>query len=105
MVKMLKPKVQTLSHAVVKRSVGSLTIAATPRTRGRKWMERRAAWLREHPMCVMCEMQGFVTAAEEVDHIVPLWDGGADDESNYQSLCKPCHSDKTAREAGHRAKR
>ncbi len=44
----------------------------------------------------------MVSAAEEVDHVVPLWAGGADDESNYQSLCSPCHKVKTASEASAR---
>jgi 5-methylcytosine-specific restriction protein A len=45
-----------------------------------------------------------VAAAQEVDHVVPLWDGGADDETNYQSLCVECHKVKTAAEAGGRSK-
>jgi len=52
-----------------------------------------------HPLCVACEGKGMVTAANEVDHIVPhrgdqalMWD-----EANWQALCKPCHSAKTAR--------
>jgi 5-methylcytosine-specific restriction protein A len=53
---------------------------------------KRAAWLEEHPYCVVC---GEV--ATEVDHVIPLSAGGADDESNYQSLCKTHHSVKTGR--------
>lgn len=41
----------------------------------------------------------------EVDHIVPLIDGGGHDLSNLQSLCAPCHKEKTAREARERARR
>ena len=33
-----------------------------------------------------------------VDHIIPKAEGGTDDESNLQSLCKPCHAAKTDRE-------
>jgi len=62
-------------------------------------MKRRAAWLSDHPLCVGREAQGRVSAATEVDHITPLWDGGADDESNLQSLCTACHASKTAGEA------
>lgn len=42
--------------------------------------------------------KGIVTAAKDVDHI----DGDAanDVPSNRQSLCRPCHSSKTARENG-----
>lgn len=38
----------------------------------------------------------------ELDHIVPLADGGSEDESNLQVLCRKCHKEKTAREAGPR---
>jgi 5-methylcytosine-specific restriction protein A len=53
---------------------------------------------------VECEKAGMVRAADVVDHIVPLWKGGADDESNLQSLCQtPHHDQKSAREAAERA--
>ena len=38
-----------------------------------------------------------------VDHIVPLWAGGANEDENLQLLCEPCHKVKTAREATQRA--
>ncbi|MCH2170831.1 HNH endonuclease [Myxococcota bacterium] len=41
----------------------------------------------------------------EVDHIVPLVDGGGHDLSNLQTLCMPCHRLKTAQEAGERRNR
>jgi len=75
---------------------------ATPRERGRRWMRRRAIWLHEHPLCCVCDAAGLVVAAAVVDHRVPLWRGGADDESNYQSLCVADHDVKTAREAAER---
>lgn len=77
---------------------------ATPRQRGRPWARRRAAWLREHPLCSHCHQAGRVQAAAEVDHVIPLADGGADDDSNMQSLCRDCHAAKTAAEAAARAK-
>ena len=73
-------------------------IDATPRLRGARATERRSKWLRMHPLCVKCQEAGRVTAATVPDHIVPLADGGADDESNLQSLCDPCHAVKTAAE-------
>ncbi|WP_354398290.1 HNH endonuclease signature motif containing protein [Variovorax sp. OAS795] len=39
------------------------------------------------------------TAAEQVDHILSLAEGGKDDESNLQSLCIPCHEAKTKAES------
>ena len=35
------------------------------------------------------------TVGLEVDHIVPLAEGGKDEFSNMQALCKNCHKEKT----------
>ena len=75
----------------------------TQRLRGRAAVERRARWLAEHPLCVDCQAEGRTGIADEVDHEVPLWKGGADDESNFASRCKHHHALKTAREATQRA--
>jgi 5-methylcytosine-specific restriction endonuclease McrA len=40
-----------------------------------------------------------------VDHITPLWDGGANEDPNLQLLCDPCHKAKTAAEAALRAEK
>ncbi|MBD8492978.1 HNH endonuclease [Pseudomonas syringae] len=69
---------------------------------GYKWQQARAGWLAKHPLCVHCAARGRVTEATEVDHIRPhksdmavFWD-----RENWQSLCGPCHSAKTASEDG-----
>lgn len=62
--------------------------------RGRRWMTLRAVVLSEEPTCRSCTMRGRVTASEEVDHIIPLEDGGTDDRSNLQGLCGDCHKQK-----------
>ena len=51
--------------------------------------------------------RGFVPRRSlwEVDHIVPLVDGGSHEMANLQSLCTPCHKRKTAAEATERALR
>jgi len=36
--------------------------------------------------------------ASEVDHIVAKGDGGTDDPTNLQALCRRCHEEKTAKE-------
>jgi len=61
---------------------------------GGEWRERRAAFLALHPACSDCG--GIAT---EVDHVVPLSQGGPDDEINFSAKCKPCHSRKTAKES------
>lgn len=63
------------------------------------WRKLRNAYIQEHPLCVLCEKEGLVRAAYYVDHITPIRQGGeALDESNLQSLCKPCHDKKSGQE-------
>ena len=38
------------------------------------------------------------------DHVVPLAKGGADDESNFQSLCERCHDRKSNDDRGFRTR-
>jgi 5-methylcytosine-specific restriction protein A len=95
----LKPQLRTVP--------GRLQMAATlstQRLRGRAAVERRAAYLRKHPLCVACEAEGLLSEATVPDHKQPLWAGGADDlEQNGQSLCRQHHDAKTACEARMRA--
>lgn len=76
--------------------------SASSRGYGRKWQAARADYLSAHPLCVRCREAGRVEAATEVDHIEAhrgdlglFWR-----RSNWQALCKPCHSRKTATEDG-----
>jgi len=43
----------------------------------------------------MCKAAGRVRSASLVDHIRPLLDGGSNADENLQSLCRPCHDEKT----------
>ena len=97
MVQMLKPR---LTAANTQRgNMLDVTPGATPRDRGYSWRARRAKWFRAHPLCCKCEAAGIARVAEELDHVIPLVLGGADDDSNYQSLCVECHRAKSAAEA------
>lgn len=80
--------------------VGQPTISPmVKRDRGRPWMMKRARVLeRDGYLCQECVKQGRVTLAKEVDHIVPLGNGGNDNEENLQSLCCACHAAKTKAE-------
>jgi len=67
-----------------------------------RWRKAGKAYLKENPLCVHCQRDGRLTPATEVDHIIPhngdlklFWD-----RSNWQALCKKCHSVKTAAEDG-----
>jgi 5-methylcytosine-specific restriction protein A len=66
----------------------------------RKWAKIRRAHLFREPMCRHCAANGYVVAAEHVDHIVPLSRGGTHEPDNLQALCRACHSAKTATEDG-----
>ncbi|ENZ1760041.1 TPA: HNH endonuclease signature motif containing protein [Pseudomonas aeruginosa] len=73
---------------------------STQRGYGYRWQQARARFLAKHPLCRSCSEAGDVVEATEVDHIIAhrgdqalFWD-----ESNWQPLCKPCHSAKTQEE-------
>lgn len=64
---------------------------------GHQWRRSRAYYLSQHPMCAM---SGCDQPSNEVDHIRPhkgdlrlFWDS-----TNWQALCKACHSRKTMAE-------
>lgn len=80
-------RLQTLPPATVQRKRGSAGVK-----------DREAIKRRDCDMCQSCGRLGRV-----VDHIIPLWAGGSDEDSNKQLLCDPCHDAKTAREAKQRA--
>lgn len=72
--------------------------SAASRGYGRNWTRARLAFLRQNPLCRICQTQGLLAPATVVDHIIPhrgdmrlFWD-----VSNWQSLCRPCHGRKTA---------
>lgn len=92
-------------------------LGATARSRGRARQEARLrVWLRDGPRCACCgelvDITPGTTRPFELDHIVPLWQGGEDTDDNRQCLCViyddqgnklGCHVEKTAREATERA--
>ena len=87
--KTIKPRVETIDT----RKGSS---AAVKRIRGRALGRiRDRVLLRD---CYTCRVCGRVSTALEVDHIVPLYLGGAESDENRQSLCPRCHDKKTERE-------
>lgn len=74
--------------------------------RGSGWMAKRErVALRYGHHCAACGLI-LLKGRWECDHIVPREQGGSNDESNLQPLCKvPCHRAKTDAEAAARAKR
>jgi 5-methylcytosine-specific restriction protein A len=74
-----------------------------------KWQKARVYYLRKHPLCVNCQLDNRLTAANVVDHIEPhrlkeaidsgdkqriararylFWDA----DNNWASLCDTCHN-------------
>ena len=92
----------------LKARVPSLTLVAgaTARLRGSQWVKLRKQALDQHQHCCAdCFDLGIAKPAVEVDHIVPLEDGGTDSLDNLRPLCKQHHEAKTKREAIDRAYR
>lgn len=64
-----------------------------------RWQKLRLVKLGEQPLCEDCLSDGRVEAANEVHHIAKVSDEPAMrlDWDNLMSLCKACHSRRTAR--------
>jgi 5-methylcytosine-specific restriction protein A len=96
--KQLRPRIasapdrlQSVNVESWRASTGGKTAA---RGYGSRWQSVRLGFLRSHPLCVICETSGRITAADTVDHVRPhlgdmrlFWD-----RSNWQPLCRSCHS-------------
>lgn len=65
-------------------------------------LDRKRIRERDCGLCQQCLREGRTTVGHPVDHIVPLWAGGSDEDSNKETLCTPCHDAKSAREAKQR---
>lgn len=69
---------------------------------GRPWRRLRAMVLKRDGYlckCDDCKASGDLLIAHEVDHIVPLAEGGTDDLSNLRAINRDHHKTKTQAEA------
>lgn len=102
----VKPRLQ----AAPTRKVQSLPTTSDRRITGRALQDRRLkVWSRD-PRCAMCGQLCAFPDGFELDHKVPLYQGGEDKEGNTQVLCVSfemvdgrkvkagCHAEKTARD-------
>ena len=101
---MLKPKLKAINVNTVKMlqvTPGSWRSGKTSAARGYgyKWQQAREGYLRSHPLCVMCQRDGRVTAATVVDHSIAhrgdmelFWKS-----EHWQALCKPHHDTEAQR--------
>ena len=71
---------------------------ATQRGYGSQWSRLRAQYLAAHPYCAdpFNRHPHTLVGGQVVDHIRPRALGGADANSNLQTLCQACHNYKTA---------
>ncbi|MDV2299612.1 HNH endonuclease [Vibrio cholerae] len=87
-------------HAVGWKRTQNKKGSSSDRGYGYSWRILRARILeRDAYLCQECLKNGVITAATDVDHIINKACGGTDAESNLQSLCKPCHKEKTRSES------
>ena len=60
------------------------------------WRRIRSIQLRKHALCEKCQKEKRLTVATDCDHISPEWDTWEEFIAGpFQSLCGPCHKDKT----------
>ena len=100
--KALVPRGYCADHGPPRPPPGLARINPHRHLYNRRWEKARRIYLIEHPLCVDCDDHGLTEPATEVDHIVPhrgdpaiFWN-----TDNWQALCKPCHSRKTASHDG-----
>lgn len=75
------------------------TVNNSKKYQTQKWRRFRKRCLELSPLCVHCKAKGETTAANVLDHIIPIRLGGemyAVD--NVQTLCNSCHNKKSAKE-------
>lgn len=108
---MSKPRLRTLAPRVTAMAGSRLAVAPKPsqqsgyRIRGRALQTIRARHFAENPLCVACLAQGLVTVAVELDHVVPLHQGGVESRDpfvNRAGLCAQCHLAKSIAEQANR---
>ena len=102
----VKPKLAVSSSP---RQLKTTTVAQRRKTGRALQAERLRLWLDRGQCCAECGRFVEHPIGYQLDHIVPLVLGGADDDSNKQLLCwwledgvaKGCHVDKTRGDGSH----
>jgi 5-methylcytosine-specific restriction endonuclease McrA len=101
--KTLAPRLAASSLSRVKTL--DVKAGSTARERGGAWMKKRERVALAHQYrCAGCGCV-WVPGRDQIDHRVPLEQGGSNDEGNLDPLCDLCHKAKTAAEAATRAGR
>ena len=92
----IKPSLQSISTATIAKP------DAFGNSRGNNWKTiRKRIMLRDKFLCQCeaCQASGFPMQAHEVDHIVPLCEGGKDNPENLRAINRECHKAKTVQES------
>lgn len=93
----LKPRVQAANTNRV--PMLEAKAGTTQRVRGRKWVAtRQRVAVDQQFKCQGCGCV-WLPWRDQVDHRVPLEQGGSNDDDNLDLLCDDCHAKKTADEA------
>ena len=104
----LQPRVQTLGKGSARPAGASGWVdpgrgSRHQRGYGSEW-DRLVKLIRarDHDLCQECIRSRVLPVGlySAVDHKVPRAEGGSDDPSNLEVICRPHHTAKTAREAG-----
>lgn len=97
----------TSAHAIPPKKPGRRGKGSKGRRRNdtfystKKWRTISKQFLLDNPWCVCCELQGKLTPAKHVDHILPrlIFPTREYTQSNFQALCVSCHTRKTAKDS------
>lgn len=69
-------------------------------TSSSQWIRlRELVKKRDEYLCQECLKNGYLVCGSEVDHIIPVSQGGSDSLDNLQLLCTSCHRVKTLKES------
>jgi 5-methylcytosine-specific restriction protein A len=91
-----KPSAESYCSAHKPKPWATSTRKARVTLSGSAEQARRKRVLERYVYC--CHVCGR-TRADQVDHVIPLAEGGPDDESNLAPIHAACHREKTAKEA------
>lgn len=101
--KTLKPLLPELGQQVKARGwAETRSTSSSERGYGWAWQKARQRILARDCglcQCEECKRLKRLRVATEVDHIVPKFEGGTDDDENLQAVNADCHKVKTARES------
>jgi 5-methylcytosine-specific restriction protein A len=69
--------------------------------RGRRLQELRRQVFAEQPVCAICATTRpwhLQDMSADLDHVVPVSQGGTDERDNVRGVCRQHHAEKSARE-------